>query len=70
MAEQSIADALGRGDFEYKSTTIIVPYYEAEDGTVQIVPNDEFYGYITSELQDLYLNLLIESAGGADNETD
>lgn len=67
LTENSIADALNSGKFKIKVSTLNVPYQEI-NGKVSIVPNDELYDLIYGELQDMYMNLLIEAAEDWDYE--
>lgn len=67
LTKEELADSLNNGDFETKTETLTVPYQEI-DGEMQIIPNDAFFDFVSEELYEMYFNMLVESAGGVEND--
>lgn len=67
LTKEELADSLNNGDFETKTETLTVPYQEI-DGEMQIIPNDAFFDFVSEELYEMYFDMLVESAGGVEND--
>lgn len=67
LTKEELADSLNNGEFETRTETLTVPYQEI-DGKMQIIPNDAFFDFVSEELYEMYFNMLVESAGGVEND--
>lgn len=67
LTKEELANSLNNGDFETKTETLTVPYQEI-DGEMQIIPNDAFFDFVSEELYEMYFDMLVESAGGVEND--
>lgn len=67
LTKEELADSLNNGVFETKTKNLTVPYQEI-DGEMQIIPNDAFFDFVSEELYEMYFDMLIESAGGVEND--
>ena len=67
LTKKEIADSLNNGEFETKTETLTVSYQEI-DGEMRIIPSDAFFDFVSEELYEMYFDMLVESAGGTEND--